>query len=106
MTVAVAGFAVASDELAVGSELLDAVVAPVGDEYVAVRGDADAPGHVHFAVAVAVFAPAEDVRAVGRELLHAVVVLICDVQVIVCVDSDAGWSVEVARLAAERPPMT
>ena len=71
---------------AVGREFLDAVVAPVGDEYVAVGGLGDSPREVELPVTVAKAAPLVDELAVLGELLYAVIAMIDQQQVVVLVE--------------------
>ena len=95
----------AAMELAVGRELLYAVVPPVGDVYLPVPVERDAPGQVELAVAVAVRAEAAYELAVLRHLLHAVVAMVNQQQVVVSVECQPGWAVELALAAADRPPL-
>ena len=89
-----AGRAELGDELAVGRELLDAVVAPVGDVDVTVRGLGDAPREVELAVAVAVASPLVEELAVPGELLYPMVAVVDQHQVVVLVEQQARDAVE------------
>ena len=88
------GRAKGHEEGAVGAELLDAVVAPVGDVDIAQLIDGDAPRHVELALATAVAAPLAQEAALAGELLHAVVERIDDVEIALGVKVHAGRAVE------------
>ena len=91
-------------ELAVGAELLDAVVAPVGHVDIAQLIDGDAPRHVKLALAAAVAAPLAQEAALAGELLDAVVERIDDVEIALGVEVHAGRAVELPGAAALLAP--
>ena len=97
--------AVDGERGALGGELLDAVVPPVGDEDVAAGVDGETPGHVEASDLGAVTSPAVDVFAVRGEPLYPVIVLVGDVDVVVGIDGDARGAVHLAGAAARRAPL-
>ena len=73
-----------------GRELLDAVVAPVGNVHVSVTADGQAPGEFQLVWAVPLAPEGSQEVALGGELLHAVVVGVGDVQIVIGVKGEAG----------------
>src|SRR2546426_2646918 len=105
LAVALPGLAKASQELAVGGELLDAVVAPIGHVNVAWRVQSHPPGEVELTRAPARLAPLHDVLPIGGELLHPVVILVDDIELIVGVYGDSRRAVQLTSDAAEDTPL-
>src|SRR3954469_22740702 len=92
----------AHQRLAFGRQLLDAVVAPVGDVDVAVLIEGDAPGLVKLARRLARPAAFADILAVRAEHLQAVVATVSDDNVAVLLDDQAGRTQQFAIAAAGR----
>src|SRR2546426_4704790 len=105
LAVALPGRAKARQELAVGGELLDAVVAPIGHVHVAWRVQSHPPGEVELPRATARLAPLPDVLPIGGELLHPVVILVDDIEIVVGVYGDASRAVQGTVAAAEDTPL-
>src|SRR5215212_3744721 len=92
----------AHQSLAFGRQLLDAVVAPVGDVDVAVLIEGDAPGLVKLARRLARPAAFADVLTVRAEHLQAVVATVSDDDIAVLLDDQAGRTQQFAVAAARR----
>ena len=92
-------------QLAAGAELLDAVVAPVGDVEVACGVNRDAPGQVELAGPDARFAEPAEQLAVAVEALQAVVHRVDDPEVALGVELHPGGAVELARFGAVLAPL-
>src|SRR3984893_14155662 len=92
-------------ELALGGQLLNAVVLPVGDIDVAILVERDAPRLVELTITIAGAAALAHKLPVGSEDLEAVVPAVDDDNVAVLPDSQTGRTHELAVAAAGRAPL-
>src|SRR5262245_45050013 len=91
--------------MAVGSELLDAIVAPIGNIYIAIGVNGDPPGHAEVTGATAGLAPFEEEFAIFGELLNAAVQAVHDVEVIVLIEGYPRWAIELSIPSSRCPPL-
>ena len=85
------------DKHTLAAELLDAVIAGIGDVDAAIRSDGQALGRVELARAIAKSAPRQLVDALVAETLDAMVVAVAYVNPPVASDSHPLGRIELAR---------
>src|SRR6202040_2096445 len=92
-------------ELALGGQLLNAVVLPVGDIDVAILVERDAPRLVELTITIAGAAALADKLPVRSEDLEAVVAAVDDDDVAVLLDGQARRAINLAVTAAGPGPL-
>src|SRR5262249_14951787 len=89
---------------AVRTELLDTVVAPVGNVDLPIAIHGNTPGHVELAGARAAFAPLQQELTVPGEFLHPVVHGVHHVDMALRIEGQTRGTVELSRTAALLAP--
>ena len=92
-------------KLPVAAELLDPVIAPIGNEHRALPVNSNAPGHIKLAGAAAETAKGKLKLARRIKNLHPAVPAVHQIEVIVSVKSQPGRTVKLPFGAACRPPL-
>src|SRR5262249_39162592 len=87
------------------TELLDAVVTPVGHVYMACLVHRDAPGEIEFSSAISTFAPGAEKCAVFGVFLNAMVTTVGHQEMLVAIKSEAGRPVKLTVPSALLSPL-